>query len=242
MPAELAALLADNHIEVDEGQLIISRQFQRSGRGTILVNGTLVPTAVLRRLGDYLLDIHGQFDNSLIFNPAYHVAILDSLDDDVRKGRDTYDELYGRWHKTEGAIKALRRDEGEKARMLSILAFQIKEIEGASLKEGEDDELEGKINKASHAEHLKDNLRDAIFALEGGERQTGAIEQLEAIHRSLEKASTYDDTFSTLSGKVETLSYEIEDIHDALLRYADSFDFDEHALDAMQSRMATIEN
>ena len=57
----------------------------------------------------------------------------------------------------------------------------------------------------------------------------------------LEKASTYDDTFSALSGKVETLSYEIEDIHDALLRYADSFDFDEHALDAMQSRMAAIE-
>lgn len=241
MPSELAALLADNHIEVDEGQLIISRQFQRSGRGTILVNGTLVSTAVLRRVGDYLLDIHGQFDNSLIFNPAYHVAILDGLNDDVRKARETYDELYGTWHKTEGAIKALRRDEGEKARMLSILAFQIKEIEGAELKEGEDDELEGKINKASHAEHLKDNLRDAIFALEGGERQTGAIEQLETIHRSLEKASTYDDTFSALSGKVETLSYEIEDIHDALLRYADSFDFDEHALDAMQSRMAAIE-
>ena len=85
--------------------------------------------------------------------------------------------------------------------MLSILAFQIKEIEGAELKEGEDDELEGKINKASHAEHLKDNLRDAIFALEGGERQTGAIEQLETIHRSLEKASTYDDTFSAFPAR-----------------------------------------
>lgn len=75
MPEDLVRLLSTNHIEADEGQLIISRQFQRSGRGTILVNGTLVPTAVLRRLGDYLLDIHGQFDNSLIFNPAYHVAI-----------------------------------------------------------------------------------------------------------------------------------------------------------------------
>ena len=132
MPEDLVRLLSTNHIEADEGQLIISRQFQRSGRGTILVNGTLVPTAVLRRVGDYLLDIHGQFDNSLIFNPAYHVAILDGLDDDVRKARDTYDELYRTWHETEGAIKALRRDEGEKARMLSILAFQIKEIEGRS--------------------------------------------------------------------------------------------------------------
>lgn len=66
LPEGLEQLLEANHIEVDEGQLIISRQFPRSGRGTILVNGTLVPTATLRRLGEYLLDIHGQFDNSLI--------------------------------------------------------------------------------------------------------------------------------------------------------------------------------
>lgn len=241
LPERLEQLLTDNHIEVDEGQLIISRQFQRSGRGTILVNGTLVPTTVLRRLGAYLLDIHGQFDNSLIFNPSYHVAILDGLTADVRQARQDYDELYRQWHQTEGEIKALRHDESEKARMLSILAFQIKEIEGAALKEGEDDELEQKINKASHAEHIKDNLKEAMFALEGGERQPGVIEQIETIHRSLEKASAYDEAFSALAGKVETLSYEIEDVHDGLLRYADSFDFDERALDAMQSRLASIE-
>ena len=185
LPEGLEQLLTDNHIEVDEGQLIISRQFQRSGRGTILVNGTLVPTTVLRRLGAYLLDIHGQFDNSLIFNSSYHVAILDGLTADVRQARQDYDELYRQWHQTEGEIKALRHDESEKARMLSILAFQIKEIEGAALKEGEDDELEQKINKASHAEHIKDNLKEAMFALEGGERQPGVIEQIETIHRSL---------------------------------------------------------
>ena len=241
LPEGLEKLLTDNHIEVDEGQLIISRQFQRSGRGTILVNGTLVPTATLRRLGAYLLDIHGQFDNSLIFNPSYHVAILDGLTADVSQARQHYDELYRQWHQTESEIKALRHDESEKARMLSILAFQIKEIEGAALKEGEDDELEQKINKASHAEHIKDNLKEAMFALEGGERQPGVIEQIETIHRSLEKASAYDESFSDLAGKVETLSYEIEDVHDGLLRYADSFDFDERALDAMQSRLASIE-
>lgn len=147
MPEGLEQLLEANHIEVDEGQLIISRQFPRSGRGTILVNGTLVPTATLRRLGEYLLDIHGQFDNSLIFNPSYHVAILDGLTADVRQARQDYDGLYRQWHETEGEIKALRHDESEKARMLSILAFQIKEIEGAALKEGEDDELEQKSTR-----------------------------------------------------------------------------------------------
>lgn len=240
-PQELAMLLAANHIEPDENQLIISRKFSRSGRGNVLVNGNLVPTAVLKHIGLFLLDIHGQFDNSLIFNPAYHVRILDTLTKELAQARERYNTLYKAWKKTAGEIQSLRHDESEKARMLSILAFQIKEIEEAHLKEGEDEALEEKIRKASHAEHIKNYLREAMFAVEGGEHQPGISEQIETLQRSLEKASAYDKGFEALAAKVETLSYEVEEIHDGLLQYAEDFDFDEQALDAMQSRLAAIE-
>lgn len=240
-PAALSALLTENHIEIEENELIISRKFTRSGRGNILVNGTLVPNSVLKRIGPFLLDIHGQFDNSLIFNPAYHVQILDNLDEATASARGAYNTLYKQWKKTAAEIQSLRHDESEKARLLSILSFQIKEIEAAQLKEGEDEALEEKIRKASHAEHIKNHLRDAVFALEGGERQPGILEQVETLQRDLIKASAYDKDFEALAAKVETLSYEVEDIHDGLLQYADSFDFDEQALDAMQSRLAAIE-
>lgn len=237
----LRALLRENHIEEDEYQLIISRQFQRSGRGTILVNGTLVPTAVLKKIGDHVLDIHGQFDNRLIFDAAYHVQILDHLQAAVERERAVYDEQYSAWRVVQKQLQELKRNESEKARMLSILEFQIKEIEGANLKEGEDDELEQQVKKASHAEHIKNYLKDSFFALEGGERQRGIIEALELMHRNLEKASAYDETFQKLAAKVETISFEVEEIHDNLTSYADSFDFDEKALDAMQARLAAIE-
>lgn len=240
-PAALSALLTENHIEIEENELIISRKFTRSGRGNILVNGTLVPNSVLKRIGPFLLDIHGQFDNSLIFNPAYHVQILDNLDEATASARGAYNTLYKQWKKTAAEIQSLRHDESEKARLLSILSFQIKEIEAAQLKEGEDEALEEKIRKASHAEHIKNHLRDAVFALEGGERQPGILEQVETLQRDLIKASAYDKDFEALAAKVEALSYEVEDIHDGLLQYADSFDFDEQALDAMQSRLAAIE-
>ena len=84
-------------------------------------------------------------------------------------------------------------------------------------------------------------MKEAVFCLEGGERQKGIVEQLETIHRCLEKASAYDTAFDDLASKVETLSYEVEDVHDGLMRYADSFEFDERALDAMQSRLAAID-
>ena len=241
LPVPLQHLLEENHIEYEEGQLVISRQFYRSGRGTTLVNGTIVPLTVLRHLGEYLLDIHGQFDNRLIFDPAYHVQILDHLTPQLQKARADYDALYAAWHALVIQVKKLQRDESEKARLLSILEFQIKEIESAQLRAGEDDELEKKVRMSSHAEHIKNNLKESLFSLEGGERQKGILEQVESMHRSLEKASAYDETFKAISAKVEALTYELEDIHDGLLRYADSFDFDEKALDAMQSRLAGID-
>lgn len=65
-PTRAGKILMDNHIECDDGQFIISRQFHRSGRGSILVNGTLTPIAVIRRIASFVLDIHGQYDNRLI--------------------------------------------------------------------------------------------------------------------------------------------------------------------------------
>ena len=110
----LAHLLEENHIECDDGQLVICRQFYRSGRGTTLVNGTLVPTAVVKRIGEYLLDIHGQFDNRLIFDPAYHVGILDSLTPELQQERRRYDEMYGAWRSLCQQARKLQHDEGEK--------------------------------------------------------------------------------------------------------------------------------
>ena len=238
---DLQELLSANHITCDEGQLIISRQFHRSGRGTTLVNGVLTPTATVRKIGEYLLDIHGQFDNRLIFDPAYHIAVLDGLTPELQKACAAYQQEYRQWKVLCGEMKKLQRNESEKARMLSVLAFQIKEIEDAQLKPGEDDELEQQVRKASHAEHIKDTLRSALFSLEGGERQKGIIEQLETLRRDLEKSSAYEGEFQPLAAKVESLSYDVEEVHDRLQRYADDFEFDEQALDRMQSRLAAMD-
>lgn len=241
IPEPLQQLLQENHIAFEDTQLVISRQFYRSGRGTTLVNGTIVPMTVLRHIGEYLLDIHGQFDNRIIFDPVYHVQILDNLTPQLQCARSAYDSLYASWRTLGVQVKKLQRDESEKARLLGILEFQIKEIEDAQLRIGEDDELEQKVRTSSHAEHIKNNLKDSLFCLEGSERQKGVLEQVEIIHRNLEKASAYDTAFQGMAAKIEALTYELEDVHDGLVRYADAFDFDEKALDTMQARLAVID-
>lgn len=237
----IRSFLGELHIEAEEGELVISRCFYRSGRGSVLVNGTIVPLAVVRRLGLLLLDIHGQYDSRLIFDKTRHVRLLDGFTAETRRIRKEYDGLYKEWRALCDEAAVLERDEGEKARLLGILDFQISEIEEARLKDGEDEELEEKIHRASHAEHITKGLREALFALEGGERQQGMLDAVSLVQRNLEKNAAYDEVFSPLAAKAESISYELESIHDELVTYADSMDFDEAALDKMQSRLAAIE-
>lgn len=237
----LQQVLAANHIEAEDGQLVISRQFRRNGRGTTLINGTLVPLTAVKQIGEQLLDIHGQYDNRLIFDAAYHVEILDSLTPALTEARRAYDLAYKTWARIVKEIKTLQKEESEKARLLSVLEFQIKEIEAAQLREGEDDELENHIKTAAHSEHIKNNIQDMLFAFEGGERQKGLLEQLETVQRVLLKTASYDPSFQETATRLEALIYEVADVHDSLVSYAEAFDFDERALDRMQSRLAVIE-
>ena len=237
----LTDFLAVHHIECEDGELIISRQFHRNGRGSVLINGTLVPLTTVRQIGSYLLDIHGQFDNQLIFDPSYHVRILDSLTTALQAERRRYDGLYRKWRDVVREADELRKNDREKMRLLSVLNFQIREIEDSQLKRGEDEALEETIRKAAHAEHITENLRSALYLLEGSDRQQGLVEGIGDLQRSLAKASAYDEFFTETADKAESLAYEFEELQDRLMRYASSFDFDAAALDKMQSRLAAIE-
>lgn len=237
----LTEVLDQNHITCEEGQLVISRQFHRNGRGSILVNGTLVPTNTVRKIGAFLLDIHGQYDNKLIFDAAYHATLLDNLTPPLQEARRTYQERYRQWRHLRSDVEKMKKDDSEKARLMSVLHFQIAEISDARLKEGEDDDLEDKINRLSHAEKIKDSLRHMVYLLDGTDRHPGIVEQLSQLRTDLERSSSYDEAFREQGSKAETLSYEIEDIRDTLSQYADEFNFDENELDALQGRLATIE-
>lgn len=237
----LEKILEANHIAYDENQVVISRQFNLNGRGSILINGTLVSTAVMRHIGEQLLDIHGQFDNRLIFDPSYHISLLDGLTPQLRTVREKYDTAYRNWKLLRQQIQQMRHDEAEKKHMLSILDFQIKEIEEAKLKSGEDNELEDKINRLSHAEKIKNSLRDILILFDGSERRPGIMQQMGEMKHLFSHAAAYDTIFKNMGDKTETITYEMEDIHDELLQYAEAFTFDEQELDVMQSRLALIE-
>jgi len=76
---ELADILESSGLSCDDGQLIISRRITRDGKSIARINGRTVILALLREVGSFLVDIHGQQDTQRIFNEKYHVDILDSF-------------------------------------------------------------------------------------------------------------------------------------------------------------------
>ena len=137
------------------------------------VDGRLVTVAQLRELGRQLLNIHGQHDGQQLLDPASHLGYLD------RFGRhepllEEYRAAYHSWHDLRKRIAALQMDEAERSRRVDTLNYQIRELERAELRPGEDEELDARRTLLRSAGKLMEAVRMAEFALSGDEDSAGA--------------------------------------------------------------------
>ena len=140
--SRLTPILDEYGIPVDEGNIIISRTFREEGKSVARINGTGVILNQLKRVSSELIDIHGQNDNSRIFDPSVHIEMLDRFG-----GKPVLDLLEAYRNKL-NSYKELTIEFKETGKLASssdnrvdYLRFAVKEIRDASLKAGEDEEL-----------------------------------------------------------------------------------------------------
>src|SRR4029078_1805531 len=127
--------------EADEIELIVRRDLSQSRKNRLFVNGQLVTQSFLKRLGAYLVDIHGQGEQAALFDVPIHLEMLD----DYAKTRDLRKlvaDAHHRWAVTKTELGMLEKNEAEKLQLLDILKFQVDEIKKAGLRPGEDEELD----------------------------------------------------------------------------------------------------
>src|SRR5215203_5331592 len=149
-------LLDEAGIETDDGgpvELIVRREISLAGRNRIFVNNQLVTAAFLKRLGTRLVDIHGQGEQTSLFDPATHLELLDEY---AKNGslREKVSAAYSHWSGANRASADLRRGESEKLQLLDILKFQVDEIRKADLKPGEEADLEEEKRRLNNIEKL----------------------------------------------------------------------------------------
>ena len=237
----LHELLTQQAIDDSDKELIITRQLTRAGRSTALVNGCHVTLAILRQIGAYLVDIHGQNENLALLKEENQFHLLDGYDPDVAEALAAYECAYREWREKKKAYNEKQQASREYAQRLDMLHWQDKEISEANLKAGEDEALEAEIRKLSHAEKIVGSIEESYELLEGGGGSgLGVLPALSQVKKDLEDISRFDDALANAQKMVEEAYISLQEASYELRDYGESVEFSPARLDQLQSRMDVI--
>lgn len=144
----------------EDGNIIVSREINLNGKNLCKINGRMVTVNELKEFMKNFIEIHGQNDNQNLLDNKKHLEYLDGFSGNkLKELTDKYKELYNEYNAIKRELKANFGDEKEKQRKLDLLQYQINEIEEASLKLNEDEELEEKRKIMQNSEKINENLR-----------------------------------------------------------------------------------
>ncbi len=227
-----------DELEIDaEDELIIRREILENGKGRARVNGSIVNLSDLQKLGEELIQMHGQSEQLLLRDTRTHAKMLD----DYAANGELLHEYTVHWNKW-NEILAQIKDTEEKARNLAaqkdFLKFQFDELSKAALKDGEEEELEEKVSVASKGEAERRYL-DEIQGILSGEN--GLLDQVQVLqskmHALATKLPSYEEDYNALA----EVSDPFESICKDLLRLTPAKALSAVEIDKANSRIAQIQ-
>lgn len=242
---ETAALINDETgIEIEDGELMISRSLTADGKNAIRVNGTPVTLAVLKKIGDLIINIHGQHDNTSLLSKKVHINYLDRFGGkELSAKKEAYRLLHTECKEIERALNEIRTDGQDKLRRADMLRFQIDEINSADLTPGEEEQLEERRNVLENAQDIADSANGAYAIInDGGEFGQSAYDALWNGINELENAADIDSSLAGIHSALTDAGYAIEEALTELKRYIDNISFDRGELEEIEERLDTIYN
>ena len=223
----------------DGEEVVLYRELYASGKSVCRINGTLVSAAELKTVGDMLVDMHGQHAHQSLLNEKTHLGLLDAFADSdgdglltrMREERRTALEARNAREKLQNSLK-------ERARRLDVIAYELKEIDGADLQPGEEDQLELKKKQLQNFAAIEENLQAAYDALY---EEQGALGQIAEAKRCLAALGEYGEEYRAAAQQTEEAYYSLEDVSYTLRDALNGLSFDPDALTEIESRLFQIE-
>ena len=218
---EDAARLAEMGFPADEDNtLFIQRNIGASGSSTAKINGKTVPAAVLRDVGEFLINIYGQHASQSLLEEENHILYLDAMADDALLLSE-YAEIFEKYSSIRAEIDELRKKEAQKERMVELLKYQIADIDAVKPHAGEEEALEIKKKKIASAEKISKYSNLIYRALYQNEKGNSATD---LIRKSADAIEALADVIPNAEEYLETLNdfmYRLEDIAETVYKECD---------------------
>jgi DNA repair protein RecN (Recombination protein N) len=120
-------LIRESGIEIEDGELLVKRQISNTGKNRCLLNDSPVTVSTLAKIGDRLVDLHGQHDHQTLLHPEVHVELLD-LYGKCKTVRDEFGNSFSDYQTATKKLQSLKMDEQELVQKQEFLSFQLNEI------------------------------------------------------------------------------------------------------------------
>ncbi|MGN0504568.1 MAG: DNA repair protein RecN [Ruminococcus sp.] len=220
-----------------EDELILEREFTLSGKNICKINSRPASISVLREISRFLINIHGQHESYELMSPDLHMGYIDSYGghSDILK---EYTEVYAEYKDVCRVLNQKNSDERDRLRRADLLAFQIDELESAEIRAGEFSELSEERNILANAQKLRELLSTASYYLKGDSGEfPGAVSLLSNACDEVSSAALVMDSVKTLSERLGSCYYDLEDISSELNSLAESIDDNPYRLEEIEMRL-----
>lgn len=227
-------MLEEEDIDHDDTECIIRRDINAKGKSRAFVNDTPASLQLLKRLSEYLIDIHSQHQNLLLGDAQFQLSVLDlygghtELLNSYQDSYRTYRTLSGQLQEARLALEALRKEQ-------DYLQYQYTQLEEAELEEGELEELTEEERQLSHAQEIRDELQQATSAL--SEDEHGAIPAVTYALRSVEAIRSYHAGAEEWSERLHSVRIELQDLVSTLEDEAEGVTFSPKRLARVGERL-----
>ena len=233
----LEAFFDEYEMDYDD-ECIVRRELSASGRSRAFVNDTPIGVTQLKELGARLIDVHSQHQNLLIADRNYQLSVLDILSDD-KELLDAYRAEYRTYTSLCSEIEHMKSELDKSRRDEEWLRFQMNELESASLKEGELEELEQEIQELSHSEDIQTALYGACNSIDSDERGS-LLTALRDASSALARIAAHYSAAAELSDRLESNYIELKDCCCEMMQRAERVQFAPDRLEFVERRIALI--
>ncbi|WP_404468361.1 DNA repair protein RecN [Sutcliffiella horikoshii] len=225
-------------IEIEDEMVVLRREIHATGKSVCRVNGKLVTIALLREVGQTLVDIHGQHEHQELMDPDLHLSLLDQFGGAaVQKELKEYRNIYSSFKDVEKRLLELTENEQKVAHRLDLLQFQAEEISNAQLTVNEEDELLEERNKISNYERLYQSLNNCYHAMHGEQKGLDWVGQAMSESEGLEEI---DKNLKDVHEIISNSYYQLEELSYRIRDEIDQLEFDPNRLDFIEGRLNEI--
>ena len=234
-------LLLHNILEAEdfESDIVISRELNKTGKNKAFINGLYTQVGILKQLGNYFIDLHGQHEHQYLLDQKTHIDIIDNFGKEpLLAVKEKYIEYYDKYQANLKKLNQLLQMQKNREMHLQDLEFRYDELNKINTGDNEENELENELRILKNYENIYKLVSEAEETVKGNSEENSSLsDKVFLLQKNISQLSGIDHNFKAYTERISLLADLIGEISHFISSYLSDFEFSRERLDEVQQRL-----